>query len=160
MAIPIETNVYRVQKSIPPKNAPSAETIAPMITSIALLLSDNDMTAIIDNIVPQFDKNAYLFLLTLVVRCRRFLRICIQMKNPGAGEKENDMNKQEKLLKAFTEIDNAVEISQATLAMMLEDLEEDGTSWVLLGVSQQLGKIREANNLIDEVIAAGKAVMA
>lgn len=68
------------------------------------------------------------------------------------------MNNQKKLFEAFTEIDNAVEISQATLAMMLEDLEEDGTSWVLMGISQQLGKIREANNLINEVMADGKAV--
>ena len=68
------------------------------------------------------------------------------------------MNQKEKLLKAFTEIDNAVEISQATLAVVQEDLEEDRASWVLIGVSQQLDKIREANNLIDEAVSTGKAV--
>lgn len=70
------------------------------------------------------------------------------------------MNKHDKLLKAFTEIDNAVEISQATIAVVQEDLEENRASWVLLGVNQQLDKIREANNLIDEVMTDGKVVTA
>ena len=109
MAIPIETNVYRVQKSIPPKCAPSAETIAPMITSIAPLLSDDVMTAIIDNIVPLFDKNVHNFLLAFVEILALFLRNFTEEEPRCRGERRKWYVKSEKKkmhLKIFSTVAN------------------------------------------------------
>lgn len=71
------------------------------------------------------------------------------------------MDKWGKLLKAFTEIDNAVEISKATLTTIQEGMEEEHVSWALIGVIQQLEKISDAVVVINSVIKeSGEAVTA
>ena len=62
------------------------------------------------------------------------------------------MNKTEQLLQSFIDIDTATEISYATLAEFSENSEDDRTKYIILGVLQQLEKIKKANDNIDKVM--------
>lgn len=62
------------------------------------------------------------------------------------------MNKTEQLLQSFIDIDTATEISYATLAEFSENSEDDRTKYIILGVMQQLEKIKKANDNFDKVM--------
>jgi len=61
------------------------------------------------------------------------------------------MNKSD-LMEAIRDIDNAVEISKATLVTVQEDVEEERVSWVLIGVIDQMDKIQKTLEIIDSAI--------
>lgn len=67
------------------------------------------------------------------------------------------MSKTDTLLKAFIDIDTASEISYATLAEFSENSEDDRTKYIILGVMQQLEKIKQSAELIDKAMS-GEAV--
>ena len=58
----------------------------------------------------------------------------------------------EKILQAFIDIDNATEISCATLSIISESSENERLSWALIGIIGQIEKIRDSAKLIDESI--------
>lgn len=62
------------------------------------------------------------------------------------------MSRNEQLLQSFIDIDTATEISYATLAEFSENSEDDRTKYIILGVLQQLEKIKKANNNIDKTM--------
>lgn len=63
------------------------------------------------------------------------------------------MSKNEQLLQSFIDIDTATEISYATLAEFSENSEDDRTKYIILGVLQQLEKIKKANDNIDKAMS-------
>lgn len=67
------------------------------------------------------------------------------------------MSKNEQLLQSFIDIDTATEISYATLAEFSENSEDDRTKYVILGVMQQLEKIKKANDNIDKTMRGEEA---
>lgn len=67
------------------------------------------------------------------------------------------MSKKEQLLQSYIDIDTATEISYATLAEFSENSEDDRTKYIILGVMQQLEKIKKANDDIDKAMS-GEAV--
>lgn len=62
------------------------------------------------------------------------------------------MSRNEQLLQSFIDIDTATEISYATLAEFSENSEDDRTKYIILGVMQQLEKIKKANDNIDKTM--------
>lgn len=62
------------------------------------------------------------------------------------------MSKTEQLLQSFVDIDTATEISYATLAEFSENSDDDRTKYIILGVMQQLEKIKKANDNFDKVM--------
>lgn len=62
------------------------------------------------------------------------------------------MNKTEQLLQSFIDIDTATEISYATLSDLMDSSEDDRTKYIILGVLQQLEKIKKANDNFDKVM--------
>ena len=69
------------------------------------------------------------------------------------------MNKREKLLQAFIDIDTASEISYATLSELSENCEDERVSYIILGVMEQIEKIKKTAEMIDEAMRE-KAVAA
>lgn len=63
------------------------------------------------------------------------------------------MSKTEQLLQSFIDIDTATEISHATLSDLMDSSEDDRTKYIILGVLQQLEKIKKANNNIDKAMS-------
>lgn len=51
----------------------------------------------------------------------------------------------------YDSIDTALEISKATLSVVCENAEIDSTSWVLIGVNEQLNKIKDDMKAIDNI---------
>lgn len=61
----------------------------------------------------------------------------------------------EKMLQAFTDIRNATGIAEATLKTMFNDNSvNDRLEWVIIGVVEQIDKIKKAAEAIDEVMSA------
>lgn len=61
------------------------------------------------------------------------------------------MSKSDILFQSFIDIDTATEISYATLAALSESSDNDNIKYIILGVMQQLEKIKEAaDNIMDK----------
>lgn len=61
----------------------------------------------------------------------------------------------EKVLQAFMDIRNATGIAEATLKTMFSDNSvNDRLEWVIIGVVEQINKIKKAAKAIDEEISA------
>lgn len=54
--------------------------------------------------------------------------------------------------KAYDNIDIALEISSATLSIISDHTEDETISWALSGVHEQLDKIRDNMNEIDNML--------
>lgn len=63
------------------------------------------------------------------------------------------MSRNEQLLQLFIDIDTSVEISYATLSDFMDNSEDDRTKYIILGVLQQLEKIKKANDNIDKAMS-------
>ena len=63
------------------------------------------------------------------------------------------MSKTEQLLQSFIDIGTATEISHATLSDLMDSSEDDRTKYIILGVLQQLEKIKKANDNIDKAMS-------
>ncbi len=67
------------------------------------------------------------------------------------------MSKFDTLLQSFIDISTASEISHATLEELMDNSEDDRKKYIILGVLQQLEKIKKAADNIDKAIS-GEAV--
>ena len=55
----------------------------------------------------------------------------------------------EQIANKLANIDDALEISRATLTMVAENYEDDPVAWILLGVLNQISVIQETVNQLD-----------
>lgn len=55
----------------------------------------------------------------------------------------------EQIANKLANIDDALEISRATLTMLAENYEDDPVAWILLGVLNQISVIQETVNQLD-----------
>ena len=62
----------------------------------------------------------------------------------------------EQICNNLADIDNALEISRATLGMLAENYEDKPDAWVLYGVLKQLSTIQEAVNQLDNLTERGE----
>lgn len=65
----------------------------------------------------------------------------------------------EELFEAYIAIDNAIEISFATLSVISDQTEDERLSWALMGVMEQIEKIQKTIELLNEATSR-KAVEA
>jgi len=63
------------------------------------------------------------------------------------------MSKFDVLLQSFIDISTASEISHATLEELMDNSEDDREKYIILGVLQQLEKIKKATENIDKAMS-------
>lgn len=60
--------------------------------------------------------------------------------------------KADKLVQVYNDIDFATKISHATLSEIMENTEDDRTQYILLGIIEQLERIKQSVTLFDEIM--------
>lgn len=63
-----------------------------------------------------------------------------------------EYTKADKLVKVYNDIDFATKISYATLSEIMENMEDDRTQYILLGIIEQLEHIKQSVILFDEIM--------
>lgn len=66
-----------------------------------------------------------------------------------------EYTKSDKLVQVYNDIDIATEISHATLTEIMENMEDDRTQYILLGIIEQLEHIKKSVVLFDEIMKSG-----